>query len=449
MQSFIKQGSIFVVVGASIMNITIFASRVLYDNMFTPELALFMMFIISAFVGLIAVRFRLRMLAFCGLILAGIVPIFIHSGVENYVGLFTYLLIVVLGTLWVVFRTEWRDLLVGALCLLTLYSLPHWSGVRTDIDTMTLFAYAFVAIFFTANVVGFLRATVITQANIVSAVWNGFFLLMWVHVGIAPEWQSLVYSFWTVVFLGTAFTLFRFTGNVKPFLAYAAVGVALLGTATATELHGMELAIAFTLEVTALVVLAHALVRSRHVTQISSLLFSIPWVMMFSAIAGYPSGVDASAPLLNENFFALLVFAFALMFTGFSLWKDILSNEDKANEAKKFAWIFMIAGSVYGLIVAWLFFHQAFGEGSGTLVSLALYTVLGISMYVRGIEAALHGVKLYGMFLVGFVVVHLILVDVWTMELFFRIITFFVVGALLMGTAFVNKQKKDITPVIK
>lgn len=50
--------------------------------------------------------------------------------------------------------------------------------------------------------------------------------------------------------------------------------------------------------------------------------------------------------------------------------------------------------------------------------------------------------------LLAFTVVHLLLIDVWNMDLTGRIITFFLVGALLMGTAFMSKKKAPIVPQV-
>jgi hypothetical protein len=44
------------------------------------------------------------------------------------------------------------------------------------------------------------------------------------------------------------------------------------------------------------------------------------------------------------------------------------------------------------------------------------------------------------------VVARLLLVDVWSMELSGRVITFFVIGALLMSTAFLTKRKAVVVP---
>lgn len=443
-----NQGSVFLVLGSAIVLMTVYAARLNY-GFFTPVTATALMFFSVAFVAFAAVRFRIRMLAFAGLMLAGVVPLLVQSE-PNYVGLFTYLSIVTVGTLWVILLTEWRDLLVGALALVTLYSIPHWVGLaHKDLDVLMLFAYGFASVFFAANIVGFLRARAITQANIVGAVWNGAFLLMWVLSGVADEWQSLVLSFWTVVFITAAFLLFRFTANAKPLLAYALVGVAFLGTATAVELDGATLGIAFTLEAMAVALLSLVLIKSREVVRVSTFLFLAPGFFVLESINNYPN-ILQNTDLFHEHFFLIALFVMVLGALGIAL-RMLLTTDEKAVFASDhvLAKLYLIIGSVFGYILLWLFLHQAAEEGTATMIALALYTVAGIAAYLSGHEHASKGLRVYGGVLLGFVVGHLLLVDVWQMELFFRIITFFVIGALLMATAFVGrKRKKDTVELV-
>lgn len=73
-------------------------------------------------------------------------------------------------------------------------------------------------------------------------------------------------------------------------------------------------------------------------------------------------------------------------------------------------------------------------DDTAVMIALAIYTIAGIGAYFSGR-------RVYGGLLLGFVIARLLLVDVWRMELTGRIITFFLVGALLMSTAFLSRKK--------
>jgi uncharacterized membrane protein len=79
---------------------------------------------------------------------------------------------------------------------------------------------------------------------------------------------------------------------------------------------------------------------------------------------------------------------------------------------------------------------------TATTISLIVYIIIGIIAYFNGLAKNNAGLKSYGGFLIGLVIVRIFLVDVWTMELTWRIITFFVLGILLISTAFLGRKKE-------
>ncbi len=108
--------------------------------------------------------------------------------------------------------------------------------------------------------------------------------------------------------------------------------------------------------------------------------------------------------------------------------------------------IFAVVGSLYGYVLLWLSLHAAFlyAQDIATMLSLLCYTVVGLVFYIYG---KLHEHKLaktYGAVLLMLVAGRLLLIDVWDMALTGRIITFFVVGALFMSTAFIRHKKPNL-----
>ena len=74
---------------------------------------------------------------------------------------------------------------------------------------------------------------------------------------------------------------------------------------------------------------------------------------------------------------------------------------------------------------------------------MVIYTIIGLITYFYGMFNGKKVVQFYGGTLLGIVVLRLLLADVWRMDMGRRIATFFLVGALLISTAFIGKKKQN------
>jgi uncharacterized membrane protein len=119
---YMHQGSVFLTIGSTIVIITIFAARNVYD-FFTPLSALGIMFASTVFMAFASVQWRNKSLAIASLILASIAPILTNSGQQDYVGLFVYLFMVTLGSTWITMRIKAHNVTRVALAIIALYSV--------------------------------------------------------------------------------------------------------------------------------------------------------------------------------------------------------------------------------------------------------------------------------------------------------------------------------------
>ncbi len=95
----------------------------------------------------------------------------------------------------------------------------------------------------------------------------------------------------------------------------------------------------------------------------------------------------------------------------------------------------------YITILVWLIPHAIIlDDDHAVAVTLLIYTVSGLLCYSIGKARLLKVLKIGGVVLLAGVIARLGLVDVWQMELFWRIITFFGVGTLFIGTALLEKS---------
>ncbi|MEK7497211.1 MAG: DUF2339 domain-containing protein [Patescibacteria group bacterium] len=431
-KKYLSQGSIFLVLGSTVILLTLFAAREMYD-FFTPLTTLSVMFLSTAFVAIASVKYNRRSLALASLILAGVAPLLTNSPSNNYVALFSYLLVVTLGAIWIVVLTGRRELTAAALILITLYSLPHLlSFTYTNNSLLLIFAYIFTTLFFLTNTIGVLKLKdkeIIP--DLVTAAGNGLFILAWIMTTAKPEWRSLIISAWMIVFAVGSFLIFKITNRREPFYVYAGIGIALLGAATAAELNGAgaTLTIAYTVEVAMISIITYLILKDIQIAKKMSWLLVVPVILSFESITSYAWRTN----VLHKDFFVLLVLSLIMLWLGMLLLRNKL---------------LLITGSVYFYILLWLSLRAALpNNDTAVMISLTIYTIIGLVSYFYGLANNQKTTRLYGGILVGLVVARLLLIDIWDMNLVGKTITFFLIGTILMSTAFLGRKKSSTTPI--
>jgi uncharacterized membrane protein len=549
------QAAIFLVLGLSVVNLTIFAARFIYDFL-NPPFALALMFVAVAYVAYISVLRSSHNLALACLIFAGISPLF-TAGEPSTVGLFSYLLIFVLGVIWVVSLRMWHALTLAALLVVSGYSFPYWVGGVQGLELFMglVFAHMFGIVFFLFNGLNIARGvTKVLGAHIYTALGTGLFLIVWVLIVADGLAESLPLLLWTTVYLLAAIYFLSAKENLTAFYLHGAVGLLLGAVATATIFDGHALTIAYTLETGLIVLMSQLITRNAAVTKQLCLLFVGPTLLSLGSL--FSSSWNTS--VIHKDFFALLTLVIVLGMVGVALRS--LEREAGLTELKQsansliagavlYAMVLILrcvgvyydgdiitmilivesgalvffAHSIYSsrllttrlsyilglswlltfpsigsslwdtgvlhtdfsiillfigvaalvgmflrllnqfephheivvamstafsgaainsLILIWLSLHAAIpSDDVATTVSLVVFTILGLSSFVYGRSSQHIHFKYAGGILLAFVVGRLLLVDVWDMPLLERFVTFFLVGVLLISTAFYGRKK--------
>jgi uncharacterized membrane protein len=436
----IHQGAIFSVLGSSIVLLTVYAGRELYD-FFTPLSALIIMFLSVAFVALLAVTRESERLALASLALASIAPLFTASPYPDVVERFTYLLVIVFGSLWVVYLRGWSTLTLGALVVVFLHGLPYLGSFITsgDRDVVLLFAFVFTAIFFVANILGLIcnENEKNRTPHLLIAGGTGLYLMAWIFAVAPEEWQSLLFVSWMLVFSVGSFIVYRVIERPEPFYLYGATSIALLGAATASELSGPALVIAYTIEIGALVFGATHIVKDRSVASVLACLFLLPVILSLESMVDS----DWYGGIFHDSFFVLTVLMLTLGATGLLAYERA---QKEGGEQSATTGALLIGAGIYLVVLIWLVFHAGnmLSESTATLFALLVYAVAGIIAYTRGRQLGNNTLRYVGWTLIALVMGRLLLIEVWNMEIAGRIITFFIIGLLFLSTAFLKKGKQ-------
>ncbi|KKU81513.1 MAG: hypothetical protein UY07_C0016G0012 [Parcubacteria group bacterium GW2011_GWA1_47_8] len=139
-----------------------------------------------------------------------------------------------------------------------------------------------------------------------------------------------------------------------------------------------------------------------------------------------------------DHFFVLFLMMSTLLLLG--VFFMFLPKREGRGEFEE---SFLIAGSVYAYVLLWLSVHASLptDQDFATMICLVIYTLIGLSTYAYGKLSERRNLSYYGGTLLGFTIAYLLLVSVWDMELPGRIVTFFLIGTLLMMTAFIGRKK--------
>lgn len=436
MKKYLNQGGIFMVLGSTIILLTVFAARNLYD-FFDPISALLIMFLSVALVALAGARYKSFYIILSSLILAAVAPLLTDSSSDSSVFLFSYLTVITLGTLWIVFVTGMRELVLASLLIVSIYSFPYWTGLADgNLTTLLLFAYSLAGIFFFVSLAGIIKEPGKESiSDLATALLNGFFILLWIITVASPEWQSLIIALWMLLFVGGAFVVFRLSGSRKVFYLYSAVSLIMLGSATAVQLKDNQaaLSVAYTLEAGLIVYLSYILTSDIRLARRLSGLMAIP--IFFSFFNIFSSSWRQG--FLHSDFFILLILMIVLGSLG---WLFLRYRRDDDPVIWRQFNPLLIASSIYLYLIIWLALHSGFYTDFSTMFALVVYAVIGLVAYFGGLIYNLKSVKTYGTVFLVLIMIRLAIVDIWNMDLAYRIVVFFIIGGLFLATAFLSRM---------
>ncbi|NBD74063.1 DUF2339 domain-containing protein [Patescibacteria group bacterium] len=428
-----QQAGILMVVGTTVVLMTLWAARELYD-LFTPATALLTMLASILTTTLASVVHRRMSLAIASVILASIAPL-LTSAPDPAPTLFAlYLLGVLAASLWVSFLRSWGAVSTTAAVLLVPLSAALFSGADADEHApLFLIASLSAALLVAASTAALVRGAH-ARSYLTTASLVGLYLLLAVEALVPREWQSLMLVFWSLVFAVGSYACVVAVRRTTPFLVFGAVALLLVAVAAAVELEGPALTIAY-LGLAALVVTLVTHLVGGTAGGRAAWLFVVPLALSLEHIGArsWESGV------LHGDAVALLLTGGALAGVGsFFYARDRVAGAPPSLSAL----VLLQGGVVYALILVWLSLHAiAASDSLGTFLSLVAFALIGIASYLYGRE---HGVRLvsrWGGALIAFVVGHLLLVDVWQLDLAGRVATFIVLGIVLMGAAFFARDE--------
>lgn len=168
---------------------------------------------------------------------------------------------------------------------------------------------------------------------------------------------------------------------------------------------------------------------------------SIPGVLSLSSLS--VESWDGS--VLQPHMAGLYTLTCIVILVGMRALRYRASDGSRISGLHTTAQVLFCIGGSYAAALVWLTAHSV-GVSSDIAVTIALfiYTVVGLGLYVYGSSQTEKQIKYAGMVLLAFVVLRLGLIDVWKLEIFWRIVTFLGIGLLFMVAALFEKKTPPV-----
>ncbi len=441
MQKVKTQGITLIGLGAGIVIITTYAAQEVYQ-MFPPQLALTFMVLTMMYTSFVSLRYRVLSLAVFSLCIGGIAPLLIGSEEKSIMGLYGYLLAVVISNIWIARYSKWKILSFLSIVLITLYSATFFISSAETLKTIlspkefleiSFFAVTFCSLFYFSTLASIITSRKASTIDLQTAALVGFFSLAWINALTMPAYKSVVILVATFAYAGGAYLVYLRTKIPSAVQVYTVVSMILLAVATAFEFDGSALTVAFSIEALILPIISSRLLGTT-MTKYMLLYHILPVALGINALAGV-SGMHFARE------FTILLFVTLSTFLSGCYFYYADGKQDRDLHSASI--LLIIIGAVYGLLLIWRTSNEIIPVTYfARAVSLVIYTLIGLSSYVIAGLQERPVLKKFGLGLLIAVIGRLLVVEIWSMELTGRIITFFLIGLLFIGSVLMGKTKK-------
>ena len=419
-----------------------------YYTLYSKDVGFFAMILITAAMAAIALGRDSQRIAVLCLVGGYATPMLVSTGKDHQVVLFTYLLILGAGMLVMGERKDWYSLAPISFIGTQLYYWGWYSEfyhrAPSPLERTTVFATLFFLLFATLPVLRAVKEGVLGELDILVTTVNSF---AYVGALYALFWPDDRWPF-TLLILALAAghiavaRVLPVAKDGKSALAryiFAGLGLTFATLAIPIRLEGKWITFCLSVE-GAILVWSGFRALSGFLRQFGYVLLTISAfrVLLFPPPAG--------AFLFNQRFGAYLLL---IVCFGVALWAAREHMEETGSQEKNELGIFSVAINVYALVALSLEFWDYFGKASTQIdsslaqhLSLSvLWTVYATVLILVGVQQKSALLRWQALLLFGLVVVKVFLYDLASLDRAYRILSFFVLGSVLLVVSFLYTRK--------
>jgi len=445
--------------GIAVLYFSAFAAFQLY-HLFTQTASFSIMVLITVLASVLAIRYDTKGLAVLGLVGGFLTPVLLSTGQDNQIALMTYLAILNFGLLGIAFHRKW-DILntLGFIFTYLLYAAWHAQHYH---DSKFWPAILFLNVFFLIYaVVPFAyqvrkgghsggRELALMGINSLLAFGYGFVMIRGLY-GIA--WVSVITVFYACVFLSLATYLYqKGKQSLDVFVVMLAKAMLFLVITVPVLFSKHWITIFWSAQGFATIWMAGRLERrSLAAGGYALLIASVIKFLLYDYLAVFHMDLTdrgffvqgGYAFLMIERYLTSTVLLFALFAAGALVRRA--SPAAQVNEQGDDVMLSLLSGSVLFLVLTAetsSFFHDHLPQARFAAISV-LWTLFSVALMLLGFRQ--NDVKLrkisFGLFLVT--VLKVFLFDMANVSTPYRIVSFIILGLVLVGTSYLYYRHKD------
>jgi uncharacterized membrane protein len=417
------------------------------QSLYSRDIGFAAMIAITAVMAAIAIGRDSQRIAVLSLLGGLLTPILVSSGQNQQVVLFTYLLLLGAGALVIQARKSWNSLAPIAFIAAQIYFWGWYSEFfhrNSPLERTVFFATLFFLLFAALPVSRAIRGLNLGELNISIVLLNAFaysgalFVLLWPD----DKWPlTLLFVALAAGHVAVARMIPAPPENqpATSRLIFAGLALTFLTLAIPIRLEGNWITSSFAVE-GAILVWTGFRATSNFLRQSGYLLLAISALRL---LALPPAG---GTLFFNARFgaYAVMIACFAV-----ALWAARSHQSEVAGQERVEIGIFAVLINVYALVALSSDFWDYFGKASAGLdgalaqhLSLSiLWTTYASGLLVWGLQSKSGSLRWQSLVLFGLVVGKVFLYDLSFLERAYRILSFFVLGAVLMAVSFVYSRK--------
>jgi uncharacterized membrane protein len=432
--------------GAAVMYLSLWAGCQYY-TLYSRDVGFYSMIVVTAGMAAVALGRNSQRIALLSLVGGFLTPILVSSGKDEQVVLFSYLLTLGLGLLAMELRRNWRSLTPVSFVFSVIYFWGWYEKFYEPpkLERTLVFATLFLLLYALVPILRAVKSSSVGELDFLLGLANSFAYFVALYAMLWPNDRgalTLLALALSAGHLTVALVIPPPKSGESPMMRFLYAGLALTFATLAIPLRldGKWITLAFSVE-------GAVLVWTGFRSAMAGLRGAGYLLITVSAVRLLVFPLPARRFLLNERFatYAVLIACLAAVISSAGKQLSSVSSEERG-----LLGFLAVATNFFALFALSLELWDYFGRQSGLGIDSRLAQHLSLSLLWTAYASALIALGIHrkslllrwqALSLFGFVVIKVFIYDSSFLERFYRIVSFFILGLVLLVVSFLYQRK--------